>query len=199
MQARRISLNQSFSPHRGYGSRTQFFHDPRNKAIKKNFWKELRVTPLHLAKGNTFIQLRARKRLAWKLQEKFFWVRMLLNEYDKKIDPVWSHRHSMSSNLPSKIEGGQALQDLNYGVSFCCPTDFPVKHHKPSRGHRFLFFKSGLIGSGQSPPRLVGVSNSPDLFSTAISKRCAFYAYIHTIFESEDWLVKGTSTSRQEK
>lgn len=32
--------------------------------LKKDFRKELRVTPLHLAKGNTLIQLRARKRLA---------------------------------------------------------------------------------------------------------------------------------------
>lgn len=99
---------------------------------------------------------------------------------------------------------GQALQDLNYGVSaaqqtFLCNTI--------SRLVGTVFFSSSpetraLIGSGKSPPRpprLVGVSNSPDIFSTAISKRCAFYAYIHTIFESEDWLVKGTSTSRQEK
>ena len=31
---------------------------------KKDFRKELRVIPLHLAKGKTFIQLQARKRLA---------------------------------------------------------------------------------------------------------------------------------------
>lgn len=100
-----------------------------------------------------------------------------------------------------KVFCGQALQDLNYGVSaaqqtFLCNTI--------SRLVGTVFFSSSpetraLIGSGLCPPRLVGVSNSPDLFSTAISKRCAFYAYIHTIFESEDWLVKGTSTSRQEK
>ena len=61
-----------------------------------------------------------------------------------------------------------------------------MQHH--SRLVGTVFFKSGaetraLIGSGQSPPRpprLVGVSNSPDLFSTAISKRCAFYAYLYT-------------------
>ncbi|KAI5311507.1 hypothetical protein L3X38_000233 (mitochondrion) [Prunus dulcis] len=71
---------------------------------------------------------------------------------------------------------GQALQDLNYGVSaaqqtFLCNTI--------SRLVGTVFFSSSpetraLIGSGQSPPRpprLVGVSNSPDIFSTAISKR----------------------------
>lgn len=93
----------------------------------------------------------------------------------------------------------QALQDLNYGFSaaqqtLLCNTiavsQAPFSS-SPETG--------ALIGSGQSLPRLVGVSNSPDLFSTAISKRCAFYAYIHTISKSKDWLVKETSTSRQEK
>ncbi|KAH0988316.1 hypothetical protein GBA52_015493 [Prunus armeniaca] len=75
---------------------------------------------------------------------------------------------------------GQALQDLNYGVSaaqqtFLCNTI--------SRLVGTVFFSSSpetraLIGSGQSPPRpprLVGVSNSPDIFSTAISKRTSSY------------------------